>query len=291
MADENKTNIPSKQQKRLMKDAYQGRGAFAGSGPTMEGAGATQAKDSAARQYAATGQTRPEGERQGFFDKLKQRNAERDKEAQQKQYAQQLAQQKQQQKHMGSLGSTVGKMGAGLAGTNKRGAQAFGAMAKNPDAVGGTMGRMAEREAAQKRLNDQQRHAWKKEKRFVNKAKAFAKRPKKLQGIQPKQHSQAVWLGLIGVAVVKDLIDMGTVELFALFDWGVDAVIAIIFYLGLGNVEFAQRLIRSFGPALLEMIPGLGIMPIWTLTVLYIYYRSVVATKLPAKPEPKKLPG
>jgi len=268
-----------------MKDAYQGRGAFAGSGPTMEGAGATQAKDSAARQYAATGQTRPEGERQGFFDKLKQRNAERDKEAQQKQYAQQLAQQKQQQKHMGNL------MGAGLAGTNKRGAQAFGAMAKNPDAVGGTMGRMAEREAAQKRLNDQQRHAWKKEKRFVNKAKAFAKRPKKLQGIQPKQHSQAVWLGLIGVAVVKDLIDMGTVELFALFDWGVDAVIAIIFYLGLGNVEFAQRLIRSFGPALLEMIPGLGIMPIWTLTVLYIYYRSVVATKLPAKPEPKKLPG
>src|SRR3989338_960381 len=285
MADENKTNIPSKQQKRLMKDAYQGRGAFAGSGPTMEGAGATRAKDSAARQYAATGQTRPEGERQGFFDKLKQRNAERDKEAQQKQYAQQLAQQKQQQKHMGNL------MGAGLAGTNKRGAQAFGAMAKNPDAVGGTMGRMAEREAAQKRLNDQQRHAWKKEKRFVNKAKAFAKRPKKLQGIQPKQHSQAVWLGLIGVAVVKDLIDMGTVELFALFDWGVDAVIAIIFYLGLGNVEFAQRLIRSFGPALLEMIPGLGIMPIWTLTVLYIYYRSVVATKLPAKPETKKLPG
>ena len=114
-----------------------------------------------------------------------------------------------------------------------------------------------------------------------------------MKGVTPRPHSFTVWMILIGIAVFKDCLDVGTIELISWLDWIVDALIGITFWLMLGknNLSFATRLIRSLGPALMEMIPFLGIVPVWTFSVIYIYFRSEVETKLPAPPEKKKLPG
>lgn len=293
MADtENKTNIPSKERKKQLKDSYQGRGAFANRGPAVSGAGGTQAKDRGDRGYAATGQRQPEGQKPGLLDRIRQRGDERRREQQQRQYAQELAQQKQNEKRMGRVGGNVGRAGAALAKGTPLG-KSFGAMAKNSEGMGRGMGRMAEREAAMKRLNDQKRQAWRKEKGLKNKAKAFLKRPKKQRGVTPRKHSKVGWLILIGMAMFKDALDIGTIELISWIDWIVDAGIGVTFFfmLGRGNVQFAQKIVRSLLPALVEMIPILGIAPVWTFSVLYIYFRSEIETKLPAAPEKKELPG
>ncbi len=299
MADtEAKPNVPTKAMKKAMKDAYQGRGAFSGSGGFVGGAGGTQAKNKDDRQYAATGQRQPEDQKQGFLDKVRERRAEHDKEQQQRQYAQELARKKQSEKHMAGIGRTTGQIGKGMTKMMGGGplANSFGAMAKSPQGVAGAMSRVAEREATFKRMNDQQRSAWKKN-LLKGDAKGawdkFKKRPKKLQGVQARSHSFMVWLILIGIAVFKDCLDVGTIELVSWLDWIVDAMIGLTFWamLGKNNLSFATRLIRSLGPALLEMIPFLGIVPVWTFSVMYIYFRSEVETKLPAKQEEKKLPG
>ncbi|OGL88978.1 hypothetical protein A3I42_01585 [Candidatus Uhrbacteria bacterium RIFCSPLOWO2_02_FULL_49_11] len=172
-----------------------------------------------------------------------------------------------------------------------------GAQAAKEGKMGGVMGQVAAagrgKEEEWMRENEAQRRAWKTEQGLKNKAKALLKRPKKLQGIQARPHSFIVWLILIGIAVFKDCLDVGTIELISWLDWIVDALIGLTFWamLGKNNLSFATRLIRSLGPALMEMIPFLGIVPVWTFSVIYIYFRSEVETKLPAPPEKKKLPG
>ncbi|MFA4873170.1 MAG: hypothetical protein WC659_04515 [Patescibacteria group bacterium] len=302
MADtEAKSNIPSKAMKKAMKDAYQGRGAFSGSGGFVGGAGGTQAKNKDDRQYAATGQRQPEGQKQGFLDNMRQRKAERDKEQQQQQYAQKLARDKQNEKRVASMaqGGLGRRLGVGalgiLAGGNAGSVlgKNFGALAKSGVGINRGMGMMAEREAAFKRLNDKQRQAWKKEKGLKNKAKAFLKRKKKQQGIQAKDHSTFMWGFLISLALVKDLIDIGTLSLGQVLTWIIGVVwgFCTFFYLGRKNMEFADRIIKSLLPTLIDCVPLLGFLPILTFSVFYIWYRSEIATKLPAKPEEKKLPG
>ncbi|MEW6610173.1 MAG: hypothetical protein AB1352_00890 [Patescibacteria group bacterium] len=289
-ATEAQPNIPSKDRKKELKNLYKQGQVGAG--------GVMQAKDRGDRSYSATGQRPPEGEKQGFLDKIRQRQAEHDAARQQQQYVHELARQKQNEKHMAGIGKTAGRMGKGMTKMMGGGplANSFGAMAKSPQGVAGAMSRVAEREAAFKRMNDQQRNEWKKNLMKGNVKGAwdkFKKRPKKLHGIQARPHSFMVWLILIGMAVFKDCLDVGTLELASWLDWIVDALIGLTFWamLGKNNLSFATRLVRSLGPALLEMIPGLGFIPIWTFSVLYIYFRSEVETKPSSLEEKKELPG
>lgn len=181
----------------------------------------------------------------------------------------------------------------------KGGAQvgrALDAMGRQPEGVNKTMGRMAERERDWKQMNDKNRNEWKKNlmkgdvKGAINK---FKNRQKKLKTARYEHHGLMIWAVLIGMAIFKDLLDIGTVELISWIDWIIDALIGLTFYLVLGSkkLSFETRLVRSLIPAIMEMIPGIGIVPVWTFSIMYIYFRSEIATALPAKPEEKKLPG
>jgi len=305
---ETSSNIPSKQQKRLMKDAYQGRGGSAIAGtPFIAGRGGTRAKDSAARQYAATGQRQPEGEKRGFLDNLHDQAARSQKEAQQRQYAEELARQKQNEKRVasmaqGGLGRRMAMSGLGkLAG---KGGAALGSnaamLSKSGAGVNRGLGRMAEREAAMKRMNQQKRReaareAWGhlKAGRFAEARKAASKAPKKQRGVQAQDHSKLMWGFLIGLALVKDMIDFGTLSFGSIVTWIIGVVwgFCLFFFLGKKNMGFVEQIVKSLMPALSEMVPFVNMLPILTFSVLYIWYRSEIMTKLPAKPEPKKLPG
>lgn len=90
-----------------------------------------------------------------------------------------------------------------------------------------------------------------------------------------KAYSAATWMILLILAVAKDLLDLGTIELFSVLDWLVDIGLGIIFFVALGrSMKLTTRLMRAVGPTILEVIPGVGFLPIWTLSVLYLYLKS-----------------
>lgn len=95
------------------------------------------------------------------------------------------------------------------------------------------------------------------------------------RGIEGQEHSQGVWIIALLLAVVKDLLDIGTIELLSGIDWIVDALIGVSMFFMFGRaMSLSRKLISAAGPMIAEMIPGLGFLPIWTLSVLYLWLKS-----------------
>ncbi|PIW95871.1 hypothetical protein COZ84_01190, partial [Candidatus Kuenenbacteria bacterium CG_4_8_14_3_um_filter_39_15] len=102
--------------------------------------------------------------------------------------------------------------------------------------------------------------------------KALGKGAKK---IKAQEHSMSGWIAALILAVIKDLLDIGTIELASWLDWIVDIAIGVaMFYLFGKSIKLTRKLITSGGAMIAEIIPGLGFLPIWTLAVVYMYLKS-----------------
>ncbi|NMB48499.1 hypothetical protein GYA13_03600 [Candidatus Kuenenbacteria bacterium] len=93
--------------------------------------------------------------------------------------------------------------------------------------------------------------------------------------IKAQEHSEGVWMIGLGMAIAKDLLDIATLESASWFDWIIDAMLGIgLFFLFGRSAKLGARLIKSVAPAILEMVPGIGFLPIWSLSVAYMYFKS-----------------
>lgn len=89
------------------------------------------------------------------------------------------------------------------------------------------------------------------------------------------QRTGEVWMLALVIAIAKDLMDIATFESVAWFDWVVDLIFGAVFWVLLGtSVRKGARFLKSIGPAILEAIPILGFLPIWSITVAYMYFKS-----------------
>ncbi len=87
--------------------------------------------------------------------------------------------------------------------------------------------------------------------------------------------SVGIWMLALGLAIAKDLLDMSTMEMLSGFDWIVDLIFGVCFYILLGtSVRKGARFLKSIGPTILEAIPVLGFLPFWSMTVAYLYFKS-----------------
>ena len=93
--------------------------------------------------------------------------------------------------------------------------------------------------------------------------------------VETQDHSMAGWmLGLI-LAVAKDLLDMGTIETLSWFDWIIDIILGVgLFFLFGRSVSRGRKLIANIATTILEVIPGIGFLPCWTMSVAYMYFKS-----------------
>ncbi|MFH1938377.1 MAG: hypothetical protein ABIJ60_02475 [Patescibacteria group bacterium] len=111
-----------------------------------------------------------------------------------------------------------------------------------------------------------------KKKNFNKIEKALGKKGKK---IKAKEHSSAVWIIAIIIALVKDLLDVGTIELASGVDWIVDIIIGVIFFFLFGkSIKLTRRLAVTILTVIAEAIPISGFMWWWTLSVVYLYFKS-----------------
>ena len=95
------------------------------------------------------------------------------------------------------------------------------------------------------------------------------------KNIKVQKHGMAAWVVAIILAVAKDLLDIGTIELASGIDWIVDIVIGVsMFFLFGRSLKLTRKLITSGGAMIAEMIPGVGFLPVWTLAVVYMYLKS-----------------
>jgi len=109
-------------------------------------------------------------------------------------------------------------------------------------------------------------------KNFDKLEKTLGKKGKK---IKAKKHSQSVWIIGIILALVKDLLDTGTIELASVIDWIVDAIIGIVFFFLFGkSIKLTRRLAVEILTTIAEAIPISGFMWWWTLSVVYLYFKS-----------------
>ncbi len=93
--------------------------------------------------------------------------------------------------------------------------------------------------------------------------------------IKAQEHGTGAWVIGLGLAIAKDLLDMGTMEMLSGFDWILDIILGIGLFLLFGkSVKSGKKLIVSAGTAILEMIPGFGFVPAWSLSVAYLYFKS-----------------
>ncbi|HOZ36616.1 MAG TPA: hypothetical protein PLR18_02180 [bacterium] len=93
--------------------------------------------------------------------------------------------------------------------------------------------------------------------------------------IEAQEHSAGGWILGLMLAIAKDLLDMSTMETLSGVDWIIDAMLGVgLFFLFGKSAKLGAKLIRSAGPAILEMIPGLGFLPIWSISVAYIFFKS-----------------
>lgn len=93
------------------------------------------------------------------------------------------------------------------------------------------------------------------------------------KGLRAKAAENKNWpyMIMLVVALTKDLMDIFSVELLSLFDWVFDLMIwAMLFFFlygqGTAKVRMLTRVIGWF-----EVIPGIGILPVWTIAVLYAW--------------------
>lgn len=89
-----------------------------------------------------------------------------------------------------------------------------------------------------------------------------------------EQHRSEVFLIALTLALLKDALDIGLLELASWIDWTVDLSILItlrifLFRRGTWKVRIVLWII---GP--LEMIPIFGILPSWTCCVFFAWYKS-----------------
>ena len=93
--------------------------------------------------------------------------------------------------------------------------------------------------------------------------------------IKAKEHRIGAWIIAIILAVAKDLLDIGTIELASGVDWIVDIVIGVtMFFLFGKSMKLTRKLIVSIGSTIAEVVPGLGFLPVWTLSVMYLYLKA-----------------
>ena len=93
--------------------------------------------------------------------------------------------------------------------------------------------------------------------------------------IKAQEHSMAGWIIAILLAMTKDLMDIGLLEMASFIDWVVDIIIGVsLFFLFGRSMKLARRLAGSLGPTILEIVPGLGFLPIWTIAVLIMWFNS-----------------
>lgn len=97
---------------------------------------------------------------------------------------------------------------------------------------------------------------------------------------QVPEHRTAVYIFVITLAATKDLVDIFSIEILSLFDWTLDLMILILFFFLLGKgtlkIRIARRAIKValLVAGSLEMIPLIGLIPMWTICTLYAYFQE-----------------
>lgn len=93
--------------------------------------------------------------------------------------------------------------------------------------------------------------------------------------VEAQEHSMAGWMMGLLLAVAKDLLDMGTIEMLSGFDWILDIILGVgLFFLFGKSVSRGRKLITSIGATILEAIPVIGFLPCWTMSVAYMYFKG-----------------
>lgn len=84
-------------------------------------------------------------------------------------------------------------------------------------------------------------------------------------------HKGVVYVLIICMALIKDGVDVLSAETLSLFDWPVDLMFGLIlrgFFWGKGTWKVKVVILAA---SALEMIPGSGALPTWTIAALYAY--------------------
>ena len=105
--------------------------------------------------------------------------------------------------------------------------------------------------------------------------KALGKGVKKIKTDKAAQRGVAVWIIAILVALTKDMIDMGNLEINSGWDWVIDVLIGVFMFWAFGrSVKLARKLIVTALTTAAEAIPILGFGWWWTLSVLYLFWKA-----------------
>ena len=83
---------------------------------------------------------------------------------------------------------------------------------------------------------------------------------------------ESTWLLIIGLAATKDFLDIVSLDLLSWIDWVVDILLGFLLFLvsGRGAAARLRNAQRSILTAAAEMIPFMGIFPIWTISTFML---------------------
>ena len=130
--------------------------------------------------------------------------------------------------------------------------------------------RTAKKERAEKSKNEPKQPLKTRAKASISsKAKSLhAKAGKKLRSVVPP----STWLLIIALAGMKDLLDLVSLDLLSWLDWVIDLALGFLLFLvsGSGTAARMRNLQRTIVTTVLEVIPFLGLFPIWTISVFLL---------------------
>lgn len=106
-----------------------------------------------------------------------------------------------------------------------------------------------------------------------------AQRQAELEELQRQQEvaSRRLRLALIFpvmliLAIAKDFLDILSAQALSWIDWILDFIIGAVFFIaysqGAGELRATANLVRRVAPMILEAIPIIGVVPIWTISVI-----------------------
>ena len=105
--------------------------------------------------------------------------------------------------------------------------------------------------------------------------KSFQRLGKEGADIKAQQHSGGAWLVALLLAIAKDLLDVGTLQFGMIFNFFVNALAAVVFFVMFRrSVSVTRRLLSVLFSFIGESVPILGFLPLWTLSVLYLYMKA-----------------
>jgi hypothetical protein len=89
-----------------------------------------------------------------------------------------------------------------------------------------------------------------------------------------EQHSMRVYAFMLAIALIKDLVDIASLELFSGVDWIVDLFIwALLTFFLWGKGTWKVRFVNWMA-GLFEFIPLIGFFPTWSLCVFYAFVQD-----------------